>query len=439
MRIAAGVILLALVALVPASYPAASGEPAGLPDLAVKEIIFDVGGMETRGAPAGTELVNITVFVNNRELDNLTSVNVTVTVNGTFLGVAPATVPAWADQRLLTASIGWSTGSLPAGVYDVRAQANDSAGDLHPEDNAASVNFTLSTRPPSLRLSLDRTAVETAASEISSSLVTLTGNITVSDLNGQFLDVRVKSATDAGWVTVASPSKMLFIEDKTVNFTLTVVIAAGSRASSGLLTVSALARGIGFDLNATAAATVTIKPCFGMELSTRQPTIEIETGGSCTFAVTLKNNGNTYDSFNLELANSGGLEARDATVSLSCRTLVNVGPGETRTFKVYFRGPQDWTIWKQDPTLVLIRATSAGARSENGTVTRSLPVYAYETGAFPPWINTLFIITMVLGAGMTLAIGILALLAFWKSRRMPAGKGPADGGPSDGGPKPPDL
>ncbi len=436
MRKTAISLLASLLAAVPAAFLAAPGEPAGLPDLAVKDIILDVGGVETYGAPARTGMVNITVFVNNKDLDNLTSVFVTVFVNGTLLGVAPAAVPPFAGPGFLAASLAWDTASLPAGVYEVRAQANDSAGDLHPEDNAAGVPFTFSTRPPGLRLGLDRTVVQTTASGITSRLVLLTGNITASDLNGQFLDVRVTSATDAGWVTAASPSKKLFVEDGAINFTASVVIPAGWRAGSGLLNVTARARAIGLDLNATAAATVTVKPYFEAELSTRQPTIQIETGGSCTFTVTLRNDGNTNDSFPLEIANFGDLEAKDAAVFLSCRTLANVGPGETGTFKVNFRGPQDWTIWKQDSTLVLIGAISLGARSENRTVSRSLPVYACETGAFPPWINTLFIITMVLGVGMTLAIGILALLAFRKSRHLPAGKGPADGGPEDKEPKP---
>jgi hypothetical protein len=423
----------------PALLPAAGDGPAGLPDLQLEGIMFTVGGAQTRGAPAGTEMVNITVYADDKGLDNLTFVNFTLTVNGTVLGVKPPDQVVGGIWRIMAAYLEWPTGALPPGVYEIGASVNDSAGDRNPADNAASVNFTISSRPPRLSLSLDQSSVEADVSGISPGFATLTGNITAADLFGQILRVTVQSTSDIGWVTVSFPSEVLFVEDRTASFSLILNIPAGSLARVGTVTVEIGARALGLDLNASASANVTARPYYSFELSTKRPIIDIETGGACTFTFQLRNDGTRNDSFALEIANSGDLESKDASVTLSCRTLENVGPGEARTFKVTFRGPQDWTIWKADSTLVLVKASSVGARSEYRIVARSCPVYAQETGMVPPWLSTLTVITIAFGVGSSIFMGIAALLVARKKRNGPNGKGQAGGGVVDGEPKPPGL
>jgi hypothetical protein len=431
------ILCLAASIACPAFQPAAAEEPAGLPDLQVEGIIFTVGGVQTRGAPVGTERVGISVHVNDKGRDNLTSVNITVTVNGTVLGVKPPDI-AWGDRlKNMVAFIEWPIGALPVGLYEIGALVNDSAGDLDPADNAASANFTIAPRPPSLGIRLDQTTVEANVSGISSGSVILTGNLTATDLFGQTLDVKVR-AEDTGWITAASPSDIRFVQDSTVRFSMSVIIPAGALAFSEPVTVKAATRSLGRDLNASASVTVAVRPFYSFELTTRQPIIELETGGACTFTFLLRNDGNTNDSFTLEIANSGDLESKDAFVTLSCQTLGNVGPGETRNFKVTFRGPQDWTIWKADSSLVLVKASSVGARSEYLIVARSCPVYAKETGMFPPWLFTLTVIAIAFSVGSFIFMGVVALLVAWRKTGGPRDEGQA-GGLAGREPKPPDI
>ena len=392
----------------PALLPAASGAPASLPDLSIASFEFTVGGTLTPSAPAGTPSVNITVFIDDKGLDNITSTNVTLDINGTPFGTAPVVNNTPADLWPLVAYFVWNTGELPAGKYPILAMVNDSAGDANPLDNSMATNFTIAPRAPGFNLALDSAVVEAAITESAPGEVNLTGNITVADLYGQTLRIVLTSSTDIGWVTSVTSTVNASVDGR-YPITASVRVPRGTSASQpGKLTVSASARALGDQLGGSVEALVTVRPYFRLTLDAVQPSIEITPGSSCTFTIRLTNAGNANDSYKLEVRNLNDLVADREMATLSRLTLDRVRPGEYASFDVVFRSAEDWTLSKDESTTIIIRATSEGATQYKQTVSLSFPVYVHEKGSFPAWYNwttigvTIVILAVVMAAGLVM-------------------------------------
>jgi len=398
--------------------PAAAETLAPVPDLMVNNewIVFSVGDIPTRGAPVGTQSVNITVFVYDKGIDNITSVNVTLDINGTRLGVMPAV--NFSDGPLVTmaAYFAWDTGTLPAGVYSVRAQANDSAGDADPADNVAETNFTLAARPPTLTLELDPVAAEANVTQTAPGMVDLTGNMTISDLCGQNVDWEIKSSVDDKWFSRGSESYYNWGELRR-RFHADILVPAATRADRPMtVLITASAQILEANITVSELAIVMVRPYFRFTLDSDFPYREISPGNQAFFSFKLTNIGNAVDSFELKISNLDDLVGKGWKVKLSTNNLSKVQPGDFAPFRITARSPEEWTLWKSEPTGMTVQVASQGARDQKQVVTLRYPVYAYEKGSNPTWYNwTTIELSIVI-----LAVAGVAGFWMWRTKKRKA-------------------
>lgn len=399
----------------PALLPAVTGAPASLPDLYILQdgIQLTVADTETPSAPVGTAVVNVTVHIGNKGPGNLTSANVTLTINGTPYGVSPVLVGYGGVQGAMAAVFSWNTGELPTGTYPVLAVVNDSAGDANPLDNSMETNFTIAPHAPGFNLALDSAVVEAAITESAPGEVNLTGNITVADLYGQTLRIVLTSSTDIGWVTSVTSTVNASVDGR-YPITASVRVPQGTSASQlGKLTVFASARALGEELGGSVEALVTVRPYFRLTMYTSQPAIEITPGSSCTFTIRLTNAGNANDSYSLEVRNLNELVADREMATLSRLTLDRVRASDFASFDVVFRSAEDWTLSKDETTTIVIRATSEGATQYKQTVALNFPIYVHEKGSYPAGYN----LTTISATTVTLAVVLVVGLVVWRQKK----------------------
>ena len=398
----------------PALLPAAADTPASLPDLSLETIAFTVGRTLTRGAPVGTASVNITVFVDDKGLDNLTSANVTVEINGTQLGVSPLVNASSGDPWKLAAYFVWNTAALPAFQYPVRAFVNDTAGDAFPADNVADTYFMIAQRAPSLIVALDKAVVQADITETAPGIADLTGNLTAADLFGQTLNISLTARTDLGWNTTVSPGTIFADKDGRRPFSARVIVPQGALATqSSVLTISAKASALDVDLSISMQAIVLASPYHRLTLDTNTPSRNIAPGDQAFFSVKLTNAGNAVDSFELEITNLKDLASKKWLVVLSANTLSRISPGDHKPFTVSAQSPRDWTLSKSEPQKIIIKATSLGAKDYQQVVSLTFPIYAYEKGSYPGWYNYYTIdLSIVL-----LVVAVVAGVWMWRRKR----------------------
>jgi hypothetical protein len=408
------ILLLAGATASPALLPSGAGTPAPLPDLFIvpDDIFFTIVDITTGGALVGTPFVNVTVIVQDKGLDNITSANVTLYINGTLLGISPVVTDFAGEPGLLAAVFLWNTSSLPVGVYPVRAQANDSAGDADPSDNTAETNFTIVAGSPSLELELDSTAAVAEVTESSPGIARINGTLSVANLYGQLQVIGLNCRTEIGWTSSISPATFIASHDGNYSFNVAVSVPQGSRADrSGSLNISAVAQDLEVRLEVSVEATVTVKPYFRIQLSANTPFREITPGSQAFYTLTLTNQGNVNDSFSLEVVNLDALVKDHTSATLSCRTVEKLGPDESAAIRVVFSSAKDWTLWKTGHSDIEIRATSLGAQAHQEKISLTFFFWASEKGSYPEWYNWSTVILAIIIVAAAVVTG------FWNRRR----------------------
>ena len=410
------VLLLVGATAGPAILPTAKGTPAALPDLAIvpDDIFFQVDYVTTEGAVVGTPVVTITVYVENYAQDNITSAIVTIYINGTLLGISPVVENYSGQEGLLAAIFSWNTSALPVGVYTVRAQVNDSAGDQHPENNAAETDFTIVPGPPSLKMELEASTVEAAITESSTGVAKINGTLGVSNLYGLLQLINLACFTDVGWPARVSPGTIYASDDGNFSFEVSVTVPQGSNAATvGRLSVFAAPQWPAANLSVSAEATVTVRQYFRIQLSTEKSSLQIAPGDDCTFTVNLYNQGNGNDSFLLELVNKDEQAKDHASATLSCRTAEKLGPMESAKFKINFSSAKDWTLWKTSNNEIKIQVTSMGAPAHQEKIFLTYSLWVHEEGSYPAWYNW----TTIDLAVIIMAVAVAAGFWSWRRRR----------------------
>ena len=253
---------------------------------------------------------------------------------------------------------------------------------------------------PVLALKLDTAQQAARVTESAPGIVSFTGQATIDKLPVERCVVTLTSSTDIGWVTQVSPSTAVFTATTPQSFTCTVVVPQGTPNSQfGNLIINGRAVAGGLQSLAETKAIISVDPYFRLTLDSDVPYREISPGTQAFFTVKLTNAGNAVDSFELEISNLKELAAKKWTVVLSANTIPKVVPGEYKPFRITAQSPRDWTPWKSEPSVFIIKAQSQNAKDFQQVITLSFPIYAYEKGFYIPGFDPLFLIA-ALGIGL---------------------------------------
>jgi hypothetical protein len=256
---------------------------------------------------------------------------------------------------------------------------------------------------PVLAVKLDSANQDARVTESAPGIVTFTGQMSIDKLPVERCVVTLTSSTDIGWVSQVSPTTAVFTSTTPQSFTCTVVVPQGTANSQyGNLVVNGRAVAGGLQSMAETKGIISVSPYFRLTLDSDVPYREISPGTQAFFTVKLTNAGNAVDSFELEISNLKDLAAKKWTVVLSANTIPKVQPGEYKPFRITAQSPRDWTIWKSEPSVIIIKATSQNAKDFQQVIALSFPIYAYEKGFYIPGFDPLFVIA-------AFGIGLVAL------------------------------
>jgi len=260
---------------------------------------------------------------------------------------------------------------------------------LVPTGSQAAVNPV-----PVLALKLDSANQNARVTESAPGIVTFTGSMSIDKLPVERCVVTMTSSTDIGWVSQVSPTTAVFTSTTPQSFTCTVVVPQGTaNAQYGKLVINGRAVAGGLQSTAVTEGIIAVDPYFRLTLDSDVPYREITPGSQAFFTVKLTNAGNAVDSFELEISNLRDLTGKKWTVVLSANTIPKVQPGEYKPFRITAQSPRDWTVWKSEPSVFIIKATSQNAKDFQQVISLSFPVYAYEKGFYIPGFDALFLIT----------------------------------------------
>jgi hypothetical protein len=409
------VLLACLVCLTgiwayPASIPVSAQAPA-LPDLYPELHTYAVNATATC-ATAGTP-VALLIYVHNAGPGNITSANITISVDGPVIAVVPA-VYDFSAEGYYGNIYTWDTTGMAPGNHTIGILVNDSAGDANPANNTVAQNFTIVKTPPGMNIVLDEAVVVAYITESAPGFAVITGNITVTALGGEAMDVTLGSSVDIGWVSGISPGRFRADREGRYAFSVCVTVPQGMWATNiGRVQISANG-GTGNDtVRASAVAVVQVHPYYRLTLHSNNADIKIPPGGQAVFDISLTNAGNAQDSFEIEVANLNELAAKKWLVALSANTVSGIQPGEYKRFTVTARASDEWVLSKSESTRIVIRATSTGNRSTSLV----FPIYVYEEGSNPGWYNYYTIdIAVVL-----VVVAAVAGLLMWRKKRKAVG------------------
>lgn len=383
-----------------AFQPAAADGAAPLPDL-YPELHIYAGNATATCATAGTPVAMV-IYAYNAGPGNITSANITISVDGSVIAVVPA-VYDFSAEGYFGNIYTWDTTGAAPGNHTIGILVNDTHGDANPANNTLVQNFTIVKPAPGMNLKLDQAVAVADVTESLPATVAITGNITMTNLGGETMNISLRSNVDIGWASSLEPQLFLADHDGRYGFSACVTVAQATGASQvGNLQILASGRVGNDSFGASAAAVIQVHPYYRLGLDSKGPYVKIPPGGQAVFEITLRNGGNALDSYEIEVANLNELGAKKWLVALSANTLAMIQPGEFKRFTVTARASDEWVLSKSESTRISIRATSTG----NRTVSLMIPVYVQEEGSNPAWYNYYTIDASVVILAIAIAAGL---------------------------------
>lgn len=271
------------------------------------------------------------------------------------------------------------------------------------------MNATAGPNPiPALTVSLEPSSQTAVVSESAQGSVQFTGTIRIDKLPVERIVVTLTASVDTGWAAQCTPSSMVFTSTQPQSFSATVVVPPACDSTIiGTLKVDAIATGGGFRVPATAQAIVTVKPYFRLMLESDNPYREIWPGSQTMFTFKLWNMGNAIDSYDIEITNLKDLADRGWTVTLSSTSVSKIPQNQYKNVKISAQSPRFWTLYKSEPTVIMIKAKSQNAEAENLVVQQSFALYVYEKGWYIPGFDP-----------MLLIIGLVVAIVIYKRKEL---------------------
>lgn len=235
---------------------------------------------------------------------------------------------------------------------------------------------------PALQIRLDTAQLEARPTESAQGTAPFTGSVTLDKLPVERVTVDLTASTDTGWAAAISPSTMVFTSTQPQPFSVTVIVPQATLATTvGTLKIDGRAVGGGLQDTASATAQITVAPYFRLQIESDSPYREIAPCTQALYSFKVWNQGNALDSFELEILNLRDLINKKWTVTLSATQISRVTPGEYRVIKITAQSPREPAVWKSEPTMITVKATSLNAKETNQqVVSQSYPLYSYERG-----------------------------------------------------------
>jgi hypothetical protein len=253
---------------------------------------------------------------------------------------------------------------------------------------------------PILSLSLFPSQLQAKVTQSQLGAVTFGGNATVEKMpNIQRVTVTLQAVVNTGWPVVISPQTIAFVNPRTERFTVSVIVPpATSSTLTGNVMVTGTAKAPGLaPVVASASAVVTIAQYFKLRIEAEQPLREVKPGEITFNTVTVYNDGNGQDTFELEIENSKQL-AKDQWTVLLGSTDVSILQDEYAVIKITAQTPQKWRLYAKEIHTITVKVTSAEGRSKNLLYAKDYPLFLYMKGTYIPGFSPLLVIIAIGGA-----------------------------------------
>jgi len=242
-----------------------------------------------------------------------------------------------------------------------------------PNSVEASINSA-----PVMTITLDPPSQEVVVSDNAPGTVSYVGAIQVDKLPVEWLVATVHPIVDAGWFIQCSPSPFVMTDVLPHRFSITVEVPPGTQSGViGTLSVQGFIHGGGFDVGASAKATITVRPYYKVKIETPGPYTEISPGGQAQFKLNVRNTGNSVDSYEIEIANLKELVSQGWTVTLS-GLVAKVPSGEYKSYPIYPQSPTNRLLWKGEPVTIIVKASSLNAMEEKSVVSDTFRFVVYQ-------------------------------------------------------------
>ena len=144
-------------------------------------------------------------------------------------------------------------------------------------------------------------------------------------------------------------------------------------------------------------------PYYMMDVSSTNPTVEVNPADSISFNLKIANQANTEDRFKLTVSNSKSLD--DDGWSIPTIGTVTLQSKEEKTIQVRVETPQDWTMWKNEIQGINVLVTSEYSQQNEGDipVTYEYTLYCRQKGFYLPAYDPFIMIS-----GLAVAMVIFA-------------------------------
>jgi hypothetical protein len=383
-----------------------------LPDLYIVpgELSFSVDRETCQAAVKGS-MVAIFAVVANAGPGNITPAMMSFFCGTALLGMTPliTNMSGWPDIGL--AYFVWDTVVTEPGNHTIRVELNVSGGDSNLTNNSAEAVFRVTSAPPTMELRIEPGELQVNPTESMKGAGSFTGTVRMQGVDGSRVVVNLEVGLDTGWLCMLSPSILVIMDAAPQTFSISVVVPEKTMANpAGALNVTARATGPGYQLNATARALVTPMPYYMVMIESDKPYQELAPGSNVLYTFSVTNKGNAVDSYEIEVANLRDLVNNHWMIALSTAELKNIAPGESRIVRLWAQSPEEMALYKSEPSVIVLKATSRGGQDQSLLLTQSFPVYAYEQGSYPPMYNYGTV-------GLTIAIlGALVIAVAWRRR-----------------------
>ena len=340
------------------------------------DIIFLVYGEQVNSSLPG-DLLAINVTVHSEGNGDVGPANATFRFDGNVMGTLP--VPGSVVSELATnVSFLWDTSGAVPGVHEIGV-AVEAPSDSNKSNNEAFRTFIFLAIPV-VTVSIDNSSTEAANNEYGPVNVTFTGHVQLDRPAWQNVSI-VLDASGFGTPSV-DPAEMFFGPGESEqNFTVNCTVPQRALTNSDTSFVVGAWALVGYNtVQGSASSSVVIEPYYYFWVESTDQLWRLQAGGQTDFCVTISNQGNSVDSYRLDIMNKNELEKKGFSLKLEQAVIDDVAPRAGRTVMVHVQAPQDWpphdTIWrKHEYTGILLNVSSVHTKGgHNVTMVAELDV-----------------------------------------------------------------
>lgn len=262
-----------------------------------------------------------------------------------------------------------------------------------------------------LTITIDDPSQEAVVNTSEKADVVFHGNVTVDGIRGERIIVTLTPQVNQGWPCSIDPSTMTIRDNAPNPIVMKVTVPENSLAAhAGILTVEGVARGGGLTTTANATAIITIRPYYRVMIETEGGAKnEVSVGTAAEFNLRIWNYGNAVDNITLEIVDLKGLRDKGWEIRFNVTVIEKVDVSDKGLVKLTAIPPRDLAPYKNEPTIITVKAESRGASSQGGAMSQSVNVTVHQKG---------FNATGVTVVIMVIAAIISGLVFVLRKRRM---------------------